>query len=483
MEDNSIGKDNTVGTKVLLKSGLLYTVAGFLSRAMVFITMPLFLRLLTKEQYGDFSVYSSWQSTLMVIFGLEVYSTLNRARFDYVQEGELDGYISSSLVLSSLFTVCFIALYLVFPGLFDWLFRLDRKYMMIMFAYLLTYPAFAMFTIKQRIEYKYKLYLSIAFPALFLSYVLSLILVLNMDSDRLFGRIIGQYSIYILIGLAFYLYFIRRSCKITVGSWKYALRLGLPMVFAYLGSQILLSSDSVVVKHMCSAADVSYLSITHSCSHIIIVLVQTANNAWSPWFFDMLKADRIKTIRKAYLIVLWLIIIITFGVILLGPEIIMVFGGRTYLESVYLLPAYILCGIFTVLTSQFSNLETYHKKTEYSAIFTSIAAVCNVVLNIVGVRFWGYRAVCYSTLICQLLLVTLHYIFTPKMRIRELLPVKSLLLVLVASLLLIPVGLLLYQSNVIRWICIATCVVIIAAGLIINREKIRTMVRAFRHAD
>jgi len=472
-----------VTTKLLLKSGFWYTATSFLTRAMVFITMPIFTRILTKEQYGDFNVFANWQATLLIICGLEVYSTINRARFDFDGEGELDGYITSALTLSATFTGVLFILFLALPHLFDRLLLLDRRYILIMFLYLMTYPSFATFQAKQRIEYRYKLSAGLAFVLLALSYLLSLSLTLSMKSDRLFGRIFGQYILYIAAGIFFYCSFFYRSHHITLKALKYVLRIGLPLVFAYLGSQLLLSSDSIVVKHMCSGEQVSYLAITHSCSHVVLILVQAMNTAWAPWFYDMLKINNMKSIQKMYQIYLWGVVLGTFAVILIGPEIILILGGKQYLESLYILPVYILCGVFTVLTSQFSSLETYHKKPEYAAIFTATAAVLNVILDIVGVKLWGYRAVCYATLLCQLVLIALHYLFTLKLGVREILPVNRLLIALGFSLLLIPIALFLYQSNLIRYLCIGLLSLMAAAFAVLKKNEIIDIFRRLRKSS
>lgn len=464
--------EKTVSVKLFIKSSFWYTAASFFSRAMVFITMPLFTRLLTNREYGDFSVYATWQTTLLIVCGLEVYSTINRARFDFDKPGELDGYISSALVLSTLFTSIIFVLYLVFPNMFDRLFLLDEKYMMIMFAYLFTYPAFAMFHTRKKIEYKYKTSTILLFATLAVSYITTLVLTLNVKTDRLFGRIFGQFIWYIVLGLFYYVYFLRRSHAITLRAWKYALRIGLPLVFAYLSSQVLLASDNIVVKHLCSGGEVSYLSVTHSCSHIVLLLVQAVNTSWAPWFYDMLKAEKHGTIRKTYLTYLWFVVFCTFAVALIGPEIIMVAGGEKYSEAVYLLPAYTLCGVFTVLNAQFSNLETYYKKTEYAAIFTAIAAALNLALDIVGIKIWGYQAVCYATVFCQLALIALHYCFTIKLGIKEFLPVGSVLAVLAVSLAIIPGALFLYQSNIVRYVFIVAIAVIGGVGIIVKRKDI-----------
>ena len=475
--------ENKINTKLLLKSSFWYTISNFLTRAMVFITMPLFTRLMTKKQYGDFTVFATWQIILVIICGVEVYTTVNRARFDYKEEGELDGYISSSMVLSTTVTFCLFVLYLAFPQIFDRFFLLDRKYMMLMFAYLFTMPAFSMFQAKQRIEYKYKLNAVLSFSILFMSYVLAVILVFMMPSDRLLGRIIGIYGLYIIAGLAFYIYFLHNSHRITLSAWKYALRLGLPLVFTFLGSQVFLSSDTLVLKHMCSAEEVAYLSVTQSCSHIMLILVQTLNTAWAPWLFDMLRINETGQIKKIFRIYMWVIVGGTFTVLLFGPEIIMILAGSEYSESMYILPANILCGILTVITSQFVNIETYHKKTEYAGILTAVMAVLNIILNIIGVKLFGYRAVCYTTVLCQVLLIALHYVFTQKMQIRELLSVKDLVYVLCASLLLIPVCLLLYQQSVIRYAFAAVMVICIVVLLALKWKDIKPMIRMFIKKD
>ena len=182
----------SVNTKILLKSSFWYVVSNFLTRGLVFITTPIFTRLMTTKQYGNFSVFASWQSTFLIICGLEIYATLNRARFDYKEEGELDSYITSCLVLSSMITAVVLVLYLLFPEFFHRLLLLDQKYILIMFAYLFAQPVFLMFQAKQRVEYKYKLSSAISFALVVGSSLIAVALVYWLEDDRLLGRIIVQ---------------------------------------------------------------------------------------------------------------------------------------------------------------------------------------------------------------------------------------------------------------------------------------------------
>lgn len=468
--------DKRVSTRLLLKTSFWYTLSNFLTHGMAFITMPIFTRLMSKVEYGDFSVYSNWQQILVIICGIEVNATLNRARFDFQKKEEFDAYITSSLFLTTIVSAVFLTLYLLFPSFFDRWFLIKREYMIVMFAYLFTFPAFSMFIVKQRIEYKYKLSAAISITITIVSSLAALALVLNLKFDRIFGRIIGQYSLSIIAGIVFYIIFLCNSRTIKKEYLKYALRIGLPLVFSYLASRILLTSDTIVLKHMCSAEEVSYLSVAHSASQIIMLFVQALNIAWAPWFYDMLKIKEYSSIKKVYAIYLWAVTGITLCILLVGPEVIAVLASEKYREALYLLPPYILSGVFTAFTSPFGYLETYYKKPEISAILTGIVAVLNVALDIIGVRLFGYRAVCYATVMCQVLLITMHYIVTKKLSIGKILPVSTLAGVLFSSIALIPISLLIYTNKTVRYGTIILLTVIVFTMVVINYNRIKLLI-------
>lgn len=185
-----MGKER-IDKKLLVKTSFWYTLSMFLTRGIGFITTPIFTRLMTKEQYGDFAVYASWQSILLTICSLELDGTINRARFDYPEKKDFHSYVSSALVLTSLITGVIFALYMIFPHIFDRFFLIDRKYMYIMFAYLFANPAARVFQTTQRIEYKYKVSSAISISVALLSPILGVICILLIKSDPLYGRIIG----------------------------------------------------------------------------------------------------------------------------------------------------------------------------------------------------------------------------------------------------------------------------------------------------
>ena len=101
--DILIGKKDTPkiergNTRVALKAGFWYVVSTFFVKGLAFITTPIFARLMTEADYGEFSNYANWQSMLLIIIGVELFNTLSRAYYDYTDE--YDGYASSITIAS-----------------------------------------------------------------------------------------------------------------------------------------------------------------------------------------------------------------------------------------------------------------------------------------------------------------------------------------------------------------------------------------------
>ena len=85
-------------TGLALKAGLWYVISTFLVKGLSFITTPIFSRLLSREAYGEFSNFASWQALILIITGAEMQNTVARAYYDYKED--FDGYVSSVTVFS-----------------------------------------------------------------------------------------------------------------------------------------------------------------------------------------------------------------------------------------------------------------------------------------------------------------------------------------------------------------------------------------------
>ena len=102
-----MGRNNneTVQTGVVLKSGIWYTISNFAFRAIAFITTPVFSRVLSQAEYGEYNNINSWVAILVVLAACDLHSSIIRAKLDF--EEDLESYSFSVLTLSSIITIAF----------------------------------------------------------------------------------------------------------------------------------------------------------------------------------------------------------------------------------------------------------------------------------------------------------------------------------------------------------------------------------------
>lgn len=468
---------NQPNNSTLIKSTIWYTVSNFLTRAIVFITTPLFARLLSTEEFGSFHVFANWQIVFVIICGLELPATLNRAKLDYKDDGTLGNYISTCLLISTSVTTFFLIVFLLFPNFIQSLFLLKRDYITLMIIYLYTYPPFEMFQMKQRIRYNYKLSATLSFITVICSAVFSYLLARYIFEDKLMGRIVGQYMPYAIVGVFFYLLFIFKSHSIQLIFVPYALRIALPLVVSYLGSQILLSSDKFVVQHYSSSSAVAYIGLATTCGHVISIFVQCLNIGWTTWFYDKIHENNYKSIENMLMLFLTFITLCIFGSIMIGPELVRILGGDKYVDALQLIPANMVTGFFIFLSNQYVNYETYYKKTYIPMIITFGVAILNVIFDIIGTKTIGYYSVCYVTVLGYLLIVSLHSIAVRIIKKRNFFPWRKILLFSAINLLFIPLGLFLYNYHWTRFILLALVLVLFGIVLVTKKRELLSLVK------
>ena len=113
------------------KISIAYTICSILQKSVSFITLPLFTRLLTTEQYGEINVYQSWFGILSIFLTLNVaYGSFGKAMIKY--EDDRDGYISSIEGICLFLSLVFLIIYLPFQSLWNKLFELPTSLMLLM---------------------------------------------------------------------------------------------------------------------------------------------------------------------------------------------------------------------------------------------------------------------------------------------------------------------------------------------------------------
>lgn len=431
-----------------LKSGVWYTLSSFLVKCMGFITTPIFARLLTKGEYGEFSNFLSWMNIAITLVGLHIESSLISARYEY--EDRFKQYALSILTLSAISTGAWLIVGNLFSEQLSAFLEMSVLHINLLLVYCLFITIVHVFQACERYQYQYKKSVFVSLLMAFSTTVLSVILVLTMD-DGLTGRILGHTVPVFFIGAVLLGIMFRNGKKIDPSFWKFALKISVPYIPHQLSLSVLHASNKVMITKMFGAATNALYSVAYTVGHMAVFLMTSLNMAFSPWLAEKVAEDDRASIRKVTRFYILGFVFIALGIMLLAPEILLIMGGKQYLEAKYVMPPIALCCVLQFLCTLFVNLEQIKKKTLGMAFASAGAAVVNVVLNYILMPRFGYVASGYSICISYVLLLLVHIGLVRKLGCGDMYDVK-MMFATIAGMLVIMMGInVLYSITWLRY--------------------------------
>ena len=457
------------------KAAFWYAVCNVMQKGIFFLTTPIFTRLLTKEEYGVYSIYMSWYAVI------SIFTTLNLSSGVYnkglVKYNDKDVLTSSFLGLSTIATFVFLVLYIINIPFWNKIFALDSPYILLIFLESFFQPAFLLWSVKERFDYKYKKILIITVIMSLLNPILGIIAINNFN-DRAFARIVSYVIVEIVVGLIFYTITVLKGKKLfSKKYWKYALNFNLPLIPHYLSMTVLSQADRIMIGRMVGSGEAAMYSVAYAISSMMQIITNAINNSYVPYTYKALRDKEYGNITKSANMLLIGVASLCIISMIIGPELILIAGGSQYYRAVWIIPPVSASIYFMFLYPLFGNIEFYYEKTKFVMIASSIGAVLNIVLNSIFIKLFGFVAAGYTTLVCYILFAFAHYIFSritlKKKNINQ--KIYDMRFVVILSLLvLILMGVMIisYKYVLLR---ISVAIVIIAI-LILKRKSIYNLI-------
>ncbi|MBR0086424.1 MAG: oligosaccharide flippase family protein [Lachnospiraceae bacterium] len=443
---------------VRTKAALWFTVCSFLQKGISFITVPIFTRLLSTEEYGTYTLYLSWLQIFTVLSSLYLYHGVTdnaMSKFD----DDRSRFISAMQGLTITITTVLLGMVLLFMNSVQKLLDLAPVMILLMIAEVYVTPAFFFWSARQRFEYRYKRLVALTITKSFLNPVLGLIAV-SIAKDKALARVASVVFVEAAVCTPILIYqFCKGHVFFEEKYWKYALTLALPMLPHYLSGIVLNHGDRIVISHFFGKTEVALYGLAYSIGTLVQLFVTAINSALTPWVYSKLKTGDIKSVQQKSRGVMLLIFLIAIGLMLVSPEVVLLFGSAKYADAVNVIPPVAGSVFFIFMYSFLSYPEFYYEKTAFLMIASLTAAALNLVLNFIFVPLYGYGAAAYTTLACYVIYSLGHYIVARRILEKEKgeKAVVDVRIALVLGLVLIAVSPfmhLVYPCRIIRFIII-----------------------------
>lgn len=457
---------------VQIRASFWFLFCSFLQKGISFITTPIFTRILTTAEYGEFGVFVSWMGIITPIISLSlsagVYSQ-GLVKFD----DERGAFSSSLQGLTATLIAAWTVVYLLFQNFFNNIFALTTAQMLMMVLMIWLGASFNFWSMDQRVDFKYRKLVIITIIVSILQPALCIVLILTHE-DKVFARILGMAVVQLLFYGWTFLSQLRAGKKFYYGKfWKYALKFNIPLLPHYLSLTVLASSDRIMIDRLVGTSEAGIYNLAYSVSQIMAMFNTALLQTIEPWIYKKLKANQGHEIAKVAYPTFIAIALVNLGLIALAPEVIKIFAPPAYYEAIWVVPSVAMSVYFMFLYTFFATFEFYHEKTNYVAGATVGGAILNIVLNFVFIRIFGYVAAGYTTLFSYMLFALLHYYFMRKIckqYIDDLRPynVKIILEISIFTLVTGFALLFTYNMPILRYSLIAIALIIV----IIMRKKI-----------
>ncbi|MBO4598325.1 MAG: flippase [Bacteroidaceae bacterium] len=466
-----------------VKAAMVYTVASFVTRGIHLITTPLFTRIMSVEQIGVVSNYSTWGSYFSTVVALGLTSgVINIALKDF--KNDRIGYIKSSQSLATISAIAFgVVTALIYPFIEGFI-GLPWYYMVLLFVTMLFGFSQSFWMSWQRYEYKYKAVGIVVISSSVLAAIGSLIAVIWAKrtgiEDLAFVRVFSSGLIALLFSVPIFIYFLTRKKPLFRKDYAiFSLQLGLPMVVHTFSKTVLSASDRVMINAMEGSTALGLYSVLYTVGSLSLIIWDSIDASYVPYMFEKLdKGDEHKKdVKKVSAILLFLFGIVSLLFSLFAPEMVWIIGGEQYMTAVYVAPPVAVGIFFIAMYNLYGDVLMYYKKTKYVMYCTLTAAVFNVVTNIIFIPKWGYIAAAYTTLASYALLAFIYYVVANKIA-KEKIYNNGLfwaisLIVAIACLLCN----LLYANTTIRYVVIAIMLVL----AIVFHKRVIAIIKLIRN--
>lgn len=455
-----------------LKATLWFTFCLAVQKGVAVITTPVFTRLMSTQQYGQYSVFNSWLQIFSIITTLKLTGAVfNKGMSKY--KNDRDAYTSTMQTVTLLITIIITGIYLIFRKYINELTGLPTFIMLAMFLELMVDPAVNFWTLRKRYEYQYKVVVIRTVSYVVLNAIIGIIVV-AMSEEKGYARILSSVVVSFCFGLMLFVANLANGKKILKKEYAvFAITFNTPLLLHYFSQYVLDQFDRIMIQKMDSVSAAGKYSVAYSAGALLMIITQGINSSLVPWQYKKLEEKKFKSLDdvlyQTYLIILGTVMLFS----AFAPEVMKVLAGPKYYQAVYVVPPVALGMLFLHMYTSVANIEFYYSLNKFTMYISMVGAALNVVLNYIFIKMFGYVAAAYTTLVCYIIFAFSHYIYV-SVNVKKIEKIDKMMdskriVILSAISVLYCIGIsLVYDNTIARIVIIAAISVII----FIKRETV-----------
>lgn len=451
-----------------------FSICSILQKGINLLTLPLFIRMLSTEQFGHVTIYSSWYSILMIFLTLMLpFGSFSKAMIKF--EDDRWAYVSSSEGICLLLSTAFLLIYFVFNKSLSVFFKLPSYIIVLMVFEIIFDAGISFWSGKKRFEYECKEIICVTILITLFTPLIQYYLICNMN-EKGYAFILGNAITKLIFGgIIFVRNILCGKILFDKAFWKYSFGLNLPLILYYLSQSIFNSSDRIMIDYFCGESKTAIYGFAYNFATILMFLLTAVNNSYVPWFFNKMKEGKQRDNASVSTYISLLLSVLLLGVVWFAPELISLIAGEEYREAKNVVFPVALSFLLMFFAQIPIDVEFFYEK-RLSLILSSLAAaIINIVLNMIFIPLFDYIAASYTTLFSYFIFATLNFIsmkiiYHEKSITESCINLKMLTLIFIFFSLIGALGVILYYSF---WLRLFIMTVLFSTFFFVFKKKLK----------
>lgn len=387
--------------KRIIKDVFSYGVVNALKSLIPILFIPILTSYLSPNDYGMLSIIEVSILLLMPFISLNINGSIGVELYRLEKKFH-SAYISEAIFLSFvsfcfLFIVFFILSLLIDVKVPSYIIRLLPVFCILRVT---TSVVDVVYQVKHKIV-KFALFTLVQ---TILDFSFSLLFVIFFNYGFI-GRLEGTYISYFIMTCLSFIILYKFKFIISNIKFKYyiqILKFGLPLIPHAISGTILAMSDRYFILYFNGSDSVGFYTVAYQVSAVMLLVGNSITLALSPILYKILNRNRrvdYDNVIKIF-IGLSILIFITLIIVFCCRDLLFnIFVDESYYGAKIFFPYLLLGFFFQSLHSFFSIYLFYEKLTILLAKLTTSAAIMNILLNYICIKYFSVIGVAYSTAI------------------------------------------------------------------------------------
>lgn len=390
-----IDKDST--NKDLLKNTGVIAIGQISTRIISFFLLPLYTSILSTTEYGLVDLLTTYSGMICVIIGLQ----MNQAVFRFLVTNRGDSE-KIKRIISTIFFITY-TIFLVYTSIF-WgiqnFLEIECKWFLLLHvivSVLLQIMSGIARGVGQNIDYAIGNFLA-SVIILGMNVILVAIFKMGIEamlSSYVIGTTIGGLYIFVRCRIGQYI-----SVKyIDKTKLKDILKYSLPLIPNELSWSVIHSSDKWIVSLFIGVAANGLIAVASKFSTIYTTVFSIFNTSWTEQVVLHYKDEGGKEYVKEMfesMIVFWASL--TVVIIAVMPFAFKLLVNEQFVQAYKLIPIYMVAVFFNAVVGMLSTIYLVEKETKQIAVSTGVAAIINILVDILLINVLSVYAAPISSL-------------------------------------------------------------------------------------